>query len=206
LVIFMIIEEADLDYCLDKAREIAEQYKLYNIAGDDPLRAVDKLTKICRTYLEKNIQVWELEINKDDSPVLGSAILLKEENSYDICHVAGLNYCWQRFVTCKELFHAILDEEKYRKMNISEHVDEVTVAFPEIDSTPGDSVIAEALAEIAAMEFLFPYECREREIAARDGNIDCRAVAERFKVPLVFVEKYLSQPYMEALGQFKEAK
>ena len=186
---------------MGKARELAEQRKLYCIAADDPLRSVDELTEICRTYLDKKIQIVKLEINKDESPVLGAAILL-EGNHYDICHVQDLNYCWQRFVICKELFHVILDEEKYRNMGISDHVDEVTVAFPDDNSTPSVPVMSEILAELAAMEYLFPYAERVQEVASKNGNLNSKAVAEKFKVPIVFIERYLSTSYMDALKDF----
>jgi Zn-dependent peptidase ImmA (M78 family) len=195
----MYIKHELLIHCLDKAREIAEQYKLYVLVADDPLRSVDKLTEICRKYLNKEIEIFELDIDKNESPVFGASILKEGDARYDICHVKNLNYCWQRFVVCKELFHVVLDEEKYRSMGISQHLDEVTVAFPDDESRPSEPVIVEQLAEIAAMEFLFPYAVRVVERSGINGNVDCRALAERFKVPLVYLERYLSQPYMDAL-------
>jgi hypothetical protein len=195
----MYIDKAILAHCLDQANALSDQRRIYGIAADDPLRSVDQLTEICKTYLRKKIRILELDIDKDDSPVFGSTILLRD-GSYDICHVKNLNYCWQRFVTCKELFHVVLDEVKYRRIAISDHVDEVTVAFPDDNSRPNMSVVAEILAEIAAMEYLFPYKDREMEFANKHGNIDCRAIADRYKVPLVYIEKYLSPPHMTALS------
>lgn len=194
----MIISENDLKYCLDKASDISENYKLTHLAADDPQRSVDKLISTCKSYLGKSIQLIEIDIDKNESPIWGSCIAL--EKSYDICYVQGLNYCWKRFVICKEVFHTILDEDHYCNMALDEHIDEVTVAFPKIDSDPCLSVVAEWLAEIAAMEFLFPYKSR----LIYDGKVDHRAVAEKYKVPLVMIEKYLSKPHMNVLQKFSK--
>lgn len=195
----MYIKKDVLEHCQDKAKEILEQYKTYALAADDPLRSVDILIKICKQYLEKNIVIYELDVDKVDSPIYGASILQKTEGRYDICHVKNLNYCWQRFVICKELFHVVLDEEQYRSIGIGSHIDEVTVAFPDDESRPSPPVIVEKLAEIAAMEFLIPYAERKTECEMKNGGINCRAIADRYKVPLVYVEKYFSIPYMEAL-------
>src|SRR5689334_19602597 len=112
----MLITNDELNYCLDKARDIAEQYKLYHIASDDPRRSVDKLMETCRARLSVAIALRKLSIHKDESAVWG-AYLKEGDNRYTICYVDGLNYCWERFTVCKELFHVILDREEYRNMD-----------------------------------------------------------------------------------------
>lgn len=198
----MIISDKDLSYCIEKANDISQNYAITHLSADDPERSVDNLILTCKTYLQKLIQLIEIDIHKDDSPVWGSCIAL--EKSYDICYVQGLNYCWKRFVICKEVFHAIMDDECYINMAIDEHVDEVTVAFPKNDSKPCSSVTAEWLAEIAAMEFLFPYKERLAEIKFYNDKFNHPVISEKYKVPLVMVEKYISKPYMDVLLKFSK--
>lgn len=193
----MLIKNPDLNYCLTKAIAITESYLLTHIAADDPQRSVDNLIDTCNSYLNSNITVYELEIAKDEGPVWGAYIA--GDDFVHICVVQGLNYCWKRFVICKEVFHAILDAEEYRNMSISEHVDEVTVAFPDHESSPSAPVVAEALAEIAAMEFLIPYKQRLLEMETCNGTINHLNIAEKYKVPRVLVEKYFSENFMESL-------
>lgn len=189
----------EIKYCLKKVEEIVEQYKLYHLAADDPQRSTDNLLNTCESYLQTKILLKELEIQKSDSAVLGGYLNVAPKDGapyFEICFVQGLNYCWKRFVICKELFHVILDKEDYRNMDIGGHIEEVTTAFPDPESTPANSVAVELFAEISAMEFLFPYDCRIQELRGElCGNFF--AIADKYKVPQVLVEKYLGKAWME---------
>ena len=194
----MKIKTTDLSYCIGKADEIAEQYCLTHIASDNPERYVDNLRHTCQDYLGKKIGLERLEIDEDKSPVIAACILL-ENGDVDICYAENLNHCWTRFAICKEIFHLVLDLEIYRNMDIDDHVAEVTLMFPDEDSTPSPPVVAEWLAEFAAMEFLFPYADRLKELAGPNAN-NKRAIAERYRVPVLHVERYMSKQFMDALG------
>ena len=70
---------------------------------------------------------------------------------------------------------------------------------------PAESVAVEFFAEVAAMEFLFPYCCRIKELAGQfNGNF--LAIAEKYRTPQVLVEKYLSKGYMEFLVPYSRHK
>lgn len=195
----MYIPDDHIKYCLGKADEIADCYTLAHLGADDPLRSIDNLRRTCEAYLKTKITTIEVEIQKDDAAAWGSYI--RKPDGYDILLAQGLNYCWRRFVTCKELFHAVLDKDEYRNMNIEAHIQEVTVAFPDPESKPGGPILVEMLAEIAAMEFMFPYKRRQLALAGPDrGNF--LAIAEMYKAPQVHVEKYLSASYMGNLLPF----
>jgi hypothetical protein len=199
----VLVEE--IKYCLGKAKEITEQYQLYHIAADDPQRSVDNLLKTCEEFLKTKINRKELEIQKDDSSVLGAYFNVKnvDEECFEICYVQGLNYCWKRYVTCKELFHVILDKEEYRNMDIGSHIEQVTTAFPDSEAEPDNSVAVELFAEISAMEFLFPYKSRVEELKGPlNGNF--YAIADKYKAPQVLVEKYLSNAWMDFLAPFHQ--
>ncbi len=196
----MYLNNDELRYCLDRAVEISEQYKLKHIASDDPRKSVDNLIVTCKDYLNKTVELAELAISKNDSSVWGSYIALPDK--YDICYVEDLNFCWKRFVICKEVFHVILEKEDYKNMNLFEHIEQVTIVFPDNESHPSNSVACEWLAEIAAMEFMIPYDTRKKQIERYGENINYRDIAERFKVPLVLVEKYFSEQVMEVLSEF----
>jgi hypothetical protein len=123
------------------------------------------------------------------------------EDRFEIYLLAGMNYCWRRYVLCKEYFHAIIDGDDYRNMNIYDHLKEVSISFPDGKSRPDSPVQSEMLAEIAAMEFLFPYGERVSHVA--NGNLDFANIAEHYKIPQFFVERYLSVEWMAYRGAFK---
>lgn len=201
----MILQEHDLSACLSKAKEVAHHYKLTTLAADDPQRQVDHLLGICQQYL--HIQRPKLVVL--DVPAANSAVysmsIFKQDGSFDIAIASGLNHCWTRYAVCKEVFHAILDAEEFRNMNIAEHVESVCVEFLIEDAKPSRSVASEYLTEIAAMEFLFPYAEREKEIARAGGtSLDYRGIAEKYRIPQVKIDKFLSNEFMRNLNQFKD--
>lgn len=181
--------------CLAKVAEIVEQYRLTHIAADDPCRSVGNLRHTVETYLQVGVNLIQLPLQRANSVVLGMFIM-KSDRTFDICFVADLTPEWKRFVICKELFHILIDQEQYRDMDIAAHVDALTVAFPQDDSRPRPSVVAEFLAEVAAMEFLFPRDRRLQELANTRSVTD---IGQRYDVPLLFVERYLSTPFIENL-------
>jgi hypothetical protein len=196
------ISTDELQFCLEKAKEISEQYKLISIASDDPQRSADYLRDCCQQYLKIKIEVQRIDIDRNSSAVLG-AFFKNGDGTYTICYASGLNYCWMRYTVCKELFHVILDREEYRNMDLEAHITEVTVAFPDRESEPSASVRSEVLAEIAAMEFMFPYAERVQELNGPHKD-NCLAIAEKYKVPQVYVERYLSESYMDALKEYSQ--
>lgn len=199
----MIVLEDEIKYCLAKVTEFTHQYTLTYLGADDPLRSVDNLLTTCETYLQTEIRLKQLAVHKDESAVLAFYVNSQDpktgKSSFDICYVQGLNHCWTRFVICKELFHVILDKPDYRNMDIGGHIEEVTTSFPDADSEPCNSVAVELLAEVSAMEFLFPYSSRLQELQGElKGNY--YAIADKYKVPQVHVERYLSSHYMTILN------
>jgi Zn-dependent peptidase ImmA (M78 family) len=179
---------------------------LYHIGSDSTERSVDNLIFTCSTYLDKKIEKLELDLTKEESPVYGSCLVFPDGN-YVICFVNNLNYCWKRFVICKEVFHAVLDDEICHNMDIGSFIDEVMLSLPEsmlLFSDPNwkasPSATLEMLAEIAAMEFMFPYDSRLAEINGIEDRVNYLEIAEKHKIPQVMVERYLSKTYISFLS------
>lgn len=184
---------------MSKVAEIAHQYTLTHIGADDPRRSVDLLRDTVQTYLGVRVHLFRLPVSAADSVVHGS-FAMKPNGEFDICFADGLTIDWLRFVVCKELFHIIIDQESFHDMDIAAHVEALTVAFPDDDSTPRPSVLAEFLAEIAAMEFLFPWAKRRAElVAAGSQRPDIRTILTKYGVPPLMAERYLSDQFIERL-------
>jgi Zn-dependent peptidase ImmA (M78 family) len=194
-----------IQFSIDRACEVTREYKLRVLNADASERSVDGLIDVARHVLGKTIHLKKLDIDKEDTSTWGACFAY--DTHYDVCTVDGLNYCWTRFIYCKEVFHAILDRDEYRNVSLCAHIDEAVSVFPdpEYSAKPSTAVMAEKLAEIAAMEFLFPYTRRKQELE-KDGSVNYQTIAERYRVPLVLVERYLSAVYMEPLGKFKYTK
>lgn len=199
----MRLKVVDIHHCVDKAREMAEQYRLYSRAGDDTMRSLDDFIWVCQQYLEKHIELLELQLNAEGRSI--AAVYLLEGDRYQIFVLAGHPPEWARFVACKELFHVVLDEPGCRSTAIGVHLDEMEITFSIDDSQPKKPAAWEVLAEIAAMEFMLPYAQRLKIVAKRNGDEDLSAVANAFGVPQSLVEQYCSSATMEALKAFHRA-
>lgn len=195
----MILIDEEVVHCLRKAKEIIEQYELYAQHPRD-LRSIDDLEWVCGEYLGRRAQIHELRIEAGERSVRGFFVAYAD-GRYEIYRLADLTERERRFVTCKELFHVILDEEPCRNMDLLSHLEEAYSSFTFDESHPNIAVKAEMLAEIAAMEFLFPYARRVEEIErnGRDDNF-FSMVAAKYGIPQIYVEQYLSDHYMEEFG------
>jgi Zn-dependent peptidase ImmA (M78 family) len=193
----MQVQARDIRYCLDKSMEISEHYKMFTQSGDRYPRSVDDFLQICKEYTRQDIVVREVFV--DISSIRGFFLLI--DGAPEIYLLRGNNDCWKRFVLCKELFHVLLDEDQYRDMYIYRHLKDVALSFPERNSTPGRAAVSEIMAEIAAIEFLFPYKERVFQLG-HGAQVDYLGIANYFKVPQFFIEKYLSDAWMEYLGAF----
>ena len=58
------------------------------------------------------------------------------------------------------------------------------------------------MAEIAALEFLFPYKERFIQSTCPKTQEEMLKIATFYRVPLVMVEKYMSDPWMEFLKSY----
>lgn len=192
----MYFNNEDLIFCLGKAKEMSEHYKLNVLSPDRTKRSIDDLHSLCSEYLQKKVEIHELNLPAGDNEIRG-LYMANSDGTFDIYVLAELGVNEQRFVRCKELFHVILDQDKCRSMDIYNHLESTTASFAIINSTPNSPVAWEVLAEIAAMEFMFPYVER---IEVLKNNPDFAELARRYGIPQYMIELYLSSPSMEYLN------
>jgi hypothetical protein len=190
----MLIPRTKVASALSKVSEIRHIYKLRYLAADASERSVNNLLDLCRAYLEKQIDLFVHSDSAFNHKVWSFVIV--KDFGYEICTLNDLNNCWKRFVLCKELFHIILDCESDRNASLEEHLDNFFGGITELEAKVSGSAQAEILAEIAAMEFLFPYVDRLKMI---QHNIEFSDVAERYKIPRYFAERYMTKQYVEKL-------
>lgn len=196
----MLLTAPDIIFCISKAREFTEYYKAHSLNGAATRRSVEEFLDLCAEYLGKPIEKRILEIPAEACSIRGFYISYPDK--YEIYLMAGMNFCWSRFVLCKELFHVILDEERYQTTNIYAHLEEVMTSFPSTQPG-GPAAVSEALAEIAAMEFMFPYADRAPISLPLADSLE---IAERYKVPQAKIEEYMGQSFMVGLKHYMESR
>jgi hypothetical protein len=183
--------------CFSKISLVNDIYKTNFLSFGEPLKSLDDLIETCNLFLDKKITINLHNQRFSDHPIRGFYLSL--EDSYEIGILNGQNFCWQRFVTCKEIFHVLLDENNTQSIDIEQLIDEVTIKFPEVDHGASPSAATELLTEICAAEFLFPYASRKKHITS-NKKIDFLTIAAEIKIPRLMVEKFLSPSAMEILN------
>lgn len=194
----MIIKDNVLKETVGIAKDISEQYELFHITGNNPQKSIEYLIEIVKKNLTNEINILEVDIAYDKSAVY-SMCVIKPDKAIDIVIAKDLNYCWKRFAICKEIFHLLIDRPDYRALDIELHTESVLIAFPIDDAIPSTSVQVEFLAEVAAMEFLFPYKSRLVQLSTSAGNVNFPDIAQKYKMPQIFVERYLTDNYINSL-------
>lgn len=199
----MLISAEFLKKTIDTVKHVNELYNLYALDPRTNVKSTDYLRLVCSGNLEKNIEFYcHPNPASDDSSIKGF-YFSRADGSYEIALLSGLNFCWQRLVLCKEIFHVILDEDRTRHESVNQLLDDLSAQLILENGIRKQSDIpfqTEFMAEIAAMEFLFPY--KERLLKVNNGAPDFAQIAEQYKVPKRYVEMYLSDSYMIPLKDF----
>lgn len=193
----------DLKIALGKANAIANEYKKKSQKPNEFERSMDDFIRIVRSVSGKEIHINKFLTVQGDNSI--KALFFAMADQYRIWYQPDMNPCWTRFVVCKEVFHVILDAPTYQTMHVYKHVEEQSLPLPEeaFHSYPAGS--SEEMAKVAAVEFLFPYSER---LGCRNGkktSADFLKLAEKYKIPQVYVEIYLSDPWMDFLGPLSES-
>jgi Zn-dependent peptidase ImmA (M78 family) len=195
----MEVSSGDIRHCVEQARELSEHYRQLVLNGNASRKSIDQLYEIIKTYLQKVVTVKDVNVPRN---TIAALVLVMEDGSYKVGLLSGMPDEERRFAYCKELFHVVLDVVECRNMKIFGHIEEVVATFPVRDSKPKRSAVAEKLAEIAAMEFMFPYTDRLTVLSGANGNPDFTACAKRYGIPRELAELYCSDPWMDFLGEF----
>lgn len=203
----MLLNPKKLERAIDLAYEISGYYAIYVIDPNATIRSTDYLRELCKTYLKKEIKIFRHKLPYTEGQPIKGFFIAYKDGSYEIALLTGMNYCWKRLVLCKELFHVVLDEEESRHKTVNELIDDTTVKIDlgNKNVIPSIPFQTELLAEIAAMEFLFPYKERKTRIdlaKASSEILDYAAIAEQYKLPRYYIEMYLSDSFMTVLSHY----
>ena len=197
----MLLKHSHIKKCYDLVQSQITNFNLQVRHPRGDVRSVDDFKDFCKEQ-HAAFDDYELNLPAKGQPIFGS--MIQTGDSYNIFLLSGLNRCWKRFVLCKEIFHIILDiDDKldvFKNSNWSEQVEKTLFNIPNVTTTTEDCAAVEALAEICAMELLFPYEWRVNYIS-EGKSVD--EIANIVLLPKALIEKFISKSIMESLDPSK---
>lgn len=127
-----------------------------------------------------------------------------------IQYSSSLNFCWERFVLCKEMYHCILDlAPAARVSNLADllKLAEYLVADAVSSHDPFEPHGTEQDAEILALETLFPLELRAyHQDAYADGKITDHQLALRYRIPQEYARIAMYPNYNNVIRRIRGTK
>ena len=177
-------------------------YRLANIRD-----AVINLTVVDRIVIRRvpvddqnQFQGRYMRFNRHPSPYS------QLETVVEIECASRLNYCWSRFVICKEMCQALFcdpDVVADSEAKMSQLCEELRLP-PEqqADLAFSPRLASEKVAEFAAWEIMCPLDDR-REILnrrSRGQEIDDLAIAEAFRIPVAMIPRIFDETYVSVVS------
>lgn len=122
---------------------------------------------------------------------------IERYDDHVVIHVrSSLSDYWRRFTVVKELCHVLLDSDGDFSTDVVSTISEL-LAFQSLDGDESAVLRSEKLAEIMALELIYPIEFRAEDRAFLDAGGKISALAEKRKVPPIWLERALAPWYIE---------
>lgn len=184
------------------AKRVNHYYHMHT-SGDDTASqrvSVENIHKIVELLTGLTIEKNEVDVEAEFHRALVERYV--DEGSgkrvNEIFVMAGESSAWKRFATVKELCHILIDTDMDFQpdpcVTIANMKD--TPQFLEEHSPPAAD--SEHLAEVIAMELIYPLEHRREDIKALEsGSTTIDAIADRRDVPLKYVSLGVTNGHFE---------
>lgn len=198
----MTVDSQMVANAIAHARSVSGYYAQLPVQFSGGKKTPDGLRIICKDYIRKSVEIFVIE----KTPNSVRALYMAREEGYAVFVLSNQDRIWRDFAACKELFHVILDDpdaEDCRTIKLFDHVEELVKTLIPFNGHPTPTAVSEFLAELAAMEFLFPYS--ERMSILAGGDVNCAVIANQYNLPLVLVERYLSDGFMQGLQEHHQS-
>lgn len=181
------------EQALVKVRNLREEYRQYSFSPDlNKVSIADLVQVIGRMYtLTVNVRgvYFQGEYTR--------GMLLRYEHRADIFVRDSLDDALKRFTVVKELCHLVLDEPEDFS---TRGVDTIGALQHDVrfDGVASRTSHSEALAEICAIEVMYPIECREADLSKK--QFSAAQAAHAHGLPLPIVERALSSLYHSGIS------
>ena len=198
-------------------KHIERIHEAYSQDSLDPFKRpieIDDLVTATETYYsDRNLQI---SINAAKSDPLNGRILgmyLRQGNEVQIVHAQEgdwPNHCFKRVIIAKEMIHIPLDNEDSFTNKAGDLLEQIALHLrqyvPKQDPLSRQKN-ADELASFLGVLLLIPFNEiieSKAQVDAENNGIGYPEIAERYKVPLAFVEHLLSESILDFLRDQKK--
>ncbi len=187
----MLLDPAKAEAVFRKVKHVREEYRVYTHAPNLNVLSIEDLFKIVERMYGGKIERFGVPFSASYT----RGMLLRYEGRSIIYVRHQLDDDWKRFTAVKETSHIILDEKEDWSTDGVQTIAELQNDL----SLNGNGQFAkrttqsEIFAELAAMELMYPHECRKSDLG--NGELNLTKIAIQHGMPLAMVERALSKSY-----------
>lgn len=187
----MIINRDKALAVFKKVRQVREEYQASTLAGDHPRLSIEDIYRVVSQAY--NMQIIKTQVVFEAQFLRGmieryadrALIRVRQDQEDD----------WKRFAAVKELCHVFIDEQEDWSTEGVHTIDDLLVEYAIRNGHESHRVTqSEILAEIAAIEIMYPYDhrCHDLEQLAERNTTQIR-IATYFAIPKAIVSRALSE-------------
>lgn len=195
----MLLQKEKIKAVFKKVQQIKEHTVLYCLSRDNiPVSIVD-LHWVIQDMYGLQIKMWEVSFAAEFTR---GGVARFNDNKALILVKSGQAKELLRYVCTKELSHLVIDEKEDWSADVLETIEnmivEFTLAAQGNHKEADNEVQSEILAELAALEILYPHEFREADNAAlAAGTTTIPKLALDYEIPEFAVSRALSATHMK---------
>lgn len=167
-----------------------------------PVISIDELHQLVEQDTNVRIDKYEVEF---EATYLRGRVERYEGGRIAIIHVrANQDIFWKRFVVAKELLHIKIDGDEYFSpygdQTLEELIRKGHFGLASLAPPGQEPTQSEVIAEIAALEVLYPLDCRRNDVQELAAKTTTRIqLAHRYGIPASYAATALDPEYLELI-------
>lgn len=189
------------------ARELDEMLWMSGTGATFPYLSVDQFRDLVADRTAVAIRLRTIDV--ETKAVYGFIERWEEAgNKACIYIVKNIPPRWKRFVGVKELCHLVLDNKDDWSPDGADTLQRLTftVGITDIDALENRAFRSENVAEMAAIELLYPHEDRRQHVAdILAKKTDVPTIAAKYRLPEVIIQMVLTPAYLSMCDKYWKA-
>jgi Zn-dependent peptidase ImmA (M78 family) len=186
--------------CFLLAKHVVHFYNIHT-SGDDVKKStsVENIQRIVERMTRRPVMKYDVDFQGEK--VRGN---LERYDDRFVIHVRrGQSTEWVRFTVIKELCHALMDKvEEYSPEGVNTLRELTLWGGLQLNADEASEIVrCERLAEIMALELIYPFEYRDEDKLKIQNGSTLRDIASTRGVPATWVDRSHQEQYMNAVRE-----
>lgn len=190
--------------CFELAKSVNHHYWVHTPDASQNMR-VENIERIVSWMQGVRLPVEKWVVPYDDATFIRG--LFERYDDRIVIYIRdGQTPEWVRFTIVKELCHALIDEPGDFSPKGEETIrDLIKYHGVTLDEISSAVLHSERLAEITALELIYPLEFRRADVAAISAGVKIPELVQKRAVPSLWIQRGLDPKYIEACEYFWKA-